>query len=239
MCIRDSFQLGDDPGVEAERGHAVAHQAHVFGRAYKGDGDGVNAVLERELEIFCIFFRERRRAHQDAGKIDALVLAEHAAVDDIAGHVLAVHFVDAQLDEPIGEQNARALLHVFSKGLEGGAHQRRRAQHLARRDDEPVAGFEQHGLMILEQPGANLGPLQIAQDAQRLALFLAQLADLLDDSGLAFVAAVGEVEPDHVNAGADQVANHGLSVGGGPERGDNLGAALRRGIRQVQIGKGH
>jgi hypothetical protein len=81
--------------------------------------------------------------------------------------------------------------------------------------------------------------LQIAQDAQRLALFLAQLADFLDDGGFAFVGAVGKVEPDHVNAGADQVANHGLRVGGGPERGDNLGAALRRGIRQVQIGKGH
>ena len=147
--------------------------------------------------------------------------------------------VDAQLDQSVGEQDARALFDVFSQGLEGGAHQRRRARHLARRDGEPVAGLEQHGLMILEQAGANLGPLQVAQDAQRLALFLAHLADLLDDGGLALVAAVGKIEPDDVHAGADQVANDGLGVGGGPERGDNFGAALRRGIRQVQIVKGH
>ena len=144
------FQLGDDPGVAAERGYAVAHQGHVFGRAHKGDGDGVDAVIERELEVFCVFLRQRGRAHQDAGKIDALVFAQQAAVDNIAGHVLAVHFVDAQLDESVGEQNARALLHVFGEGLEGGAHQRCRARHVARCDDEPVAGLEQHGQMIFE-----------------------------------------------------------------------------------------
>ncbi len=117
--------------------------------------------------------------------------------------------------------------------------QRCRARHFARRDDEAVAGLEQYGLMILEQPGADLGPLQVAQDAQRLALFLAHLADFLDDGDFALVRAVGKIEPDDVNAGVDHGANHGLRVGGGPECGDNLGAALRRGIRQVQIGKGH
>jgi hypothetical protein len=49
------FQLGDDPGVAAEGGHAIAHQAHVFGGAHKGDGDGVDAVLERELQVFGSF----------------------------------------------------------------------------------------------------------------------------------------------------------------------------------------
>jgi hypothetical protein len=58
-------------------------------------------------------------------------------------------------------------------------------------------------------------------------------------ASFALVGAVGKIEADHVDAGANHVANHGLGVGGGSERGDNLGAALRRGIRQVQIGKGH
>ncbi len=115
------FQLGDDPGVAAERRDAIAHQAHIFSRAHKGDGDGVDAVIERELEVFGVFLRERGRAHRDAGKIDAFVLAQHAAVDDLADHVVADHFVDAQLDEPVGEQNARALLDIFREGLEGGA----------------------------------------------------------------------------------------------------------------------
>ena len=111
------FELGDDPGIAAECGYAIAHQGYIFGRAHKRDGDGVDAVIERELEIFGIFLSERGRAHQNAGKIDAFVFAEHAAVDDIAGHVFAADLVDAQLDEPIGEQNARALLDDFRRGF--------------------------------------------------------------------------------------------------------------------------
>ena len=233
------FQLGDDPGVETEGGHAVAHQAHVFGRAHKRDGDGVDAVLKRELQIPGVLLRQRGCAHQHAGKIDAFVLAQQAAIHDVAGHVFAVDLVHAQLDQSVGEQNARALLHVFGQSLEGGAHARCRARHLAGRDDELMAGLEQHRQMILEQPGANLGPLQVTQDAQRLVLFLAQLADLPDDGGFALVAAVGEIEADDVDAGADQLANDRLCVGGRPERGDNLGAALRWGFRQIEVGKGH
>jgi hypothetical protein len=83
------FQLGDDPGFAAVGGDAVAHQADVFGGADKGDGDGVHAVLERELQIFGVFVGERGNAHRNAGKIDALVFAQHAAVDDFADHVVA------------------------------------------------------------------------------------------------------------------------------------------------------
>ena len=128
---------------------------------------------------------------------------------------------------------------IFGEGFEGGAYVGRSTHHLARRDDELVAGLEQYGLMIFEQPGANLGPLQVAEDAQRLAFFLAYLADFLNDGDLALVGAVRKVEPHYVNAGVDHFANDGLGVGSRPERGDNLGTALGRGIRQVQIGKGH
>ena len=130
------FQLGDDPGIGAVSGHAIAHQAHIFGGADKGHGDGVDAVIERELEIFGVFFSERGSAHQHAGKIDALAFAQHAAVDDVADHVFAGDLVHAQLDEAVGKQNPRALLDVFGEGLESGAHQRRACP--ARRADVMV-----------------------------------------------------------------------------------------------------
>ncbi len=118
------FELGDDPGIAAVCGDAIAHQADVFSGAHKGDGDGVDAVIERELEIDGVFFGERGRADQDAGKIDALAFAQHAAVDDVADHVAAEDLVDAELDEAVGEQDARALFDVFSEGFERGANQR-------------------------------------------------------------------------------------------------------------------
>jgi len=140
------------------------------------------------------------------------VFAQKAAVDDFADHVAAFYLVDAQLDEPVGEQNARALLNVFRQGLEGGAHQRRRARNLARRNDELFAGLQQHGLMILQPGGANLGPLQVAQDAHRLALLQAHLADHLDQRQLLLLSAVGKVQARHIDARANQITEDRLGV---------------------------
>jgi hypothetical protein len=147
----------------------------------------------------------------------------------------AVHFVNAQLDEAVVEQDARTLLYVFSERLEGGAHQVGRAGNVARRDGEFLAGFEHHGLVIFQLGGANLGSLQIAHDAERLALLAAYLADHLDQRQLFLVRAVGEVEAHHIHAGAHQLAEDRLGVGSRPESSDNLCAALRRGIGQAEF----
>ncbi len=132
------FQLGDDPGFAAQGGNAIAHQANVFRGADKGDGDGVHAVLEREFQVLGVLFGQRGNAHRDAGQVDALVFAQHAAVDDLADHIVAEHFVNAQLDQAVGEQNARALLDVFRQGLEGGADQGSGSRNFARGDGEPL-----------------------------------------------------------------------------------------------------
>ncbi len=113
--------LGDDPGLAAVGRYAVADEVDVFRGADEGDGDCVNAGAQGEFEVDIVFFGERRDADGDAGEVDALVFAEFAAVDDFADDVSAVDFVDAKLDEAVGEQDARALLHIFREGLEGGA----------------------------------------------------------------------------------------------------------------------
>ena len=69
------FKLGDDPGFAAVGGDAIAHQADVFSGADEGDGDGVDAVLEREFEVLGVLFSERGNADRNAGQVDALVLA--------------------------------------------------------------------------------------------------------------------------------------------------------------------
>ena len=81
------FQLGDDPGFAAQGRDAVAHQSDILRGAHKGDGDGVHAVFEGEFKVLGVFFRERRNAHRNAGQVDALVLAQQAAVDDVADDV--------------------------------------------------------------------------------------------------------------------------------------------------------
>ena len=121
------LQLGDDPGVGLQRVQAAPDVAHVVGGTHEGDGDGVDALRRSaKIEVFFVLLRQRRNLDRDAGKVDALVLAQHAAVDDLADDVFAVDAVDAQLDQTVREQNAGAGFEVLRQRLEGGADERTR-----------------------------------------------------------------------------------------------------------------
>ena len=199
------FELGDDPCVGVECSEAVLYVADVVGGADEGDGDGVDALADSEDEVFFVFFGERRNVDGDTGQVDSLVLAEHAAVDDLAGDVDALDGFDAELDEAVGEEDARAGFEVLGEGLEGGADERGGAFDLAWSDGETFACDELDGLVVLELAGADLGPLQVGEDADGLALLLRDGADHADELGLLRVGAVGEVETRDVEAGADEL----------------------------------
>ena len=169
------FELGDDPGIGVEGGEAVLDVADVVGGADEGDGDGVDALADGEDEVFLVLFGERGNFDGDAGEIDALVFAEHAAVDDLADDIDAFDLLDAQFDEAVGEQDAGAGLEVFGEGLEGGADESGGAFDLARGDGEALASDELDGLVALELAGADLGTLQVGEDADGLALLFGDL----------------------------------------------------------------
>ena len=133
--------------------------------------------------------------------------------------------LDAQLDEAVGEQDAGAGLEVFGERLEGGADERGGAFDLARGDGEALAGDQQHGLVVLQLAGADLRALQVGEDADGLAFFAGDVAHHLDQLGLLRMGAVREVEAGDVESGADELAEDFGSAGGGPEGGDDLGAA--------------
>ena len=102
--------------------------------------------------------------------------------------------LDVEFDEAVGEQDAGAGLEIFGERLEGGADERGGAFDLAGRDGEALAGDQLDGLVVLELAGADLGALQVGEDADGLAFFARDRADHLDELGLLGVGAVGEVE---------------------------------------------
>ena len=61
------------------------------------------------------------------------------------------------------------------------------------------------------------GPLQIGQNADRLALLARDLAHHGDQRRLLLVGAVRKVQPRHVQAGLHQLAEDLLRTGGGPQ----------------------
>ena len=77
--------------------------------------------------------------------------------------------------------------------------------------------------------------MQVAEDAERLVLFAAHLANHLDQGELFFVRAVGEIQSDNIDSRAHQIAKHRLGVRGGSKCGNDLGAALDGGFIQVRI----
>ena len=96
--------------------------------------------------------------------------------------------------------------------------------YLARSDGETLAGDELDGLVVLELAGADLGALEVGEDADWLVLLLRDGADHADELCFLLVGAVGEVEPGDVQAGADELAEDLRGAGCGAESCDDLGA---------------
>ena len=79
--------------------------------------------------------------------------------------------------------------------------------------------------MALEVASADLGALQVLQDANCASFPLSGAAQALDVQGVLFVSAVRKIQPRNVHAEAEQVAHSGLGVASRADGADNFGAA--------------
>src|SRR6185437_13982249 len=149
-----------------------------------------DAVRDGELKILLVFFRQGWHFHGNAGQVDAFVLAQQAAVDNAADGVGPLHALYAQLDQAVGEQNARTGFEVFRKRGERRSDDLRRPLLHGRGDRELFAGDQLHGLVVLQLAGTDLWPLQVGEDADGLAFRARNLADHLDQFELLRMAAV-------------------------------------------------
>ena len=66
--------------------------------------------------------------------------------------------------------------------------------------------------MILQQSGANLGPLQIAKDAERFVFFAADLADEFNNRQLPLMGTVRKIQANDIDARPHKIANDRLCV---------------------------
>ena len=80
----------------------------VSRRADKRQGNCVDAVIDPELQIFAIFFRQRGNRERDAREIDSLVLAKHASVKHVAENVFPADAANSQFNQAVAKQNASA-----------------------------------------------------------------------------------------------------------------------------------
>ena len=92
------FQLGDDRNVAAVIRNNLFHCLHVGGGADERKRDRIDALLEAEFEILTVFVRQSLNGERDSGQVDAFVLPEHSAIQDLADYVFAFDRIDAEFD---------------------------------------------------------------------------------------------------------------------------------------------
>src|ERR1700685_2594671 len=220
------FQLCDHGKIGAMFGDDLFYLAHIRSRTHERDSQHVDAVLEPKFQVGTIFFRQGRNGERDSRQIDALVFAEWAAVDHFAFDIFAAGANHAQFNQSVVKQNARARRDFPRQPLKSGWDHRRGAFDVARRNRDAGASLEGYWNSILHVAGANLGPLQVLQNADGALFFFSHAAQTLDVARVLFVGPVGEIQPGHVHAQAHQITQDRFRVTGRTDRTDDLCPAL-------------
>ena len=159
------------------------------------------------------------------GQVDALVVADRAADDDLGVDVVAVDLGDAQPDLAVVDQDLVAGRHVTRQaGVRRPAHLGR-ALDVARGDRERGAGLE-HDRAVGERLEPDLGALEVREDRHAVTRLVGREADVAVGRLVVGVGPVAHVEPGDVHAGLDQLT-------------DGLQAAGRRTQRAHDLRLGH
>src|SRR5690554_5793711 len=203
---------------------AVAHEAYRH---------PVDVELRPELQVLHVLVREGGDAEGRVGDVDALVVAQHAADHDLGLDGVALEADRPEAEATVVEQEDVAHLDVVHQTLVGDAHTLLITGAVVARGQIEARALLQCDLVLLEAAHADLGTLQVLQDADGDAELLGRGADVGNGLPVQLVVAVGEVEAEDVHPGQQQAADHLLGVRGGPQRGHDACAAGGYYLRRV------
>jgi|GEM_PF-5785315 len=220
------LELGDDRHLAPGLGHRRPRLVQVAGLPHEGHRDVVHAGLDREDQVLAVLRGEGLGAQRDTGKVDALVVLEEPAVDHLGAHqLLLVRLQDPELEEPVVEEDPVAGVHVRGEeGIGGGDDLLCPRHRLVGGDGERGPGDQLH-LPLHQLAGADLGTLEVAQDAHRLAHLQGGGPEHGERLRVLRLGPVAEVHPGDVHAGVQQVLEDPGLQRSGPEGTDDLGAS--------------
>jgi hypothetical protein len=159
--------------------------------------------------------------------VDPLALAEFAALDHAGLDFGGRRRFHAELDPPVVQEQPAAGRHRTGQ-LRGSCRDAPAAPGLlANRQRQRVSGRERDRSPALECARAQLGPAEVLEHRRMAAGAASGLPHLVKPRGVLGLAAVREVQPEDVNAGAHERLDRGGAAAGGAERGDDLRRAHR------------
>ena len=181
--------------------------------------------LQRELEVLDVLLRQRGHGHVHAGQRQALVVADRATLGDRADDVVSVDVLDDETDVAVVDQQPVARRGVLGELLVGGRHPVVGAFAII---DGDADGFTvgPEGRAVGEPAEADLGALQVGEDADGASGHVGGGAYPLVVGLVIGVVAVAEVQPCDVHPGLDQGPDGLVAGGGRAERTDDLSASI-------------
>jgi hypothetical protein len=171
---------------------------------HEAERDEVDTERGSKRQIRSIFGGQRRCRERHARRVDALVLAEEAAVDDNRIHAARVHTDDLQLDPSIVKQETIARFDRARQAVKRGEDEAGTAFSSSCLDAKPIALGERKWRPGCKPPRADLRAAKILQDRDNPLCAAGGLADQDGDARVLLVRAVREVEPKQIDAGRDE-----------------------------------
>ncbi|GAA2880097.1 hypothetical protein GCM10020220_082540 [Nonomuraea rubra] len=199
------LDLGEQREADGLLLHDVAHHVGVGRAADEGQGDHVEAGAQRPAQVGLVLVGERRGADVDARQVEALVVGDHAADDDAGDDALAVDAGGLQHEAAVVDEDRVTGADVLGQPLVGGGDLLAVARHVFGGDGEDVAEAQPDGA-FLERADTDLGALQVGEHAYTAAEVGRHRLDPVVNLSVQVMIAMAEVEPCHVHARGDQLA---------------------------------
>ena len=112
--------------------------------------------------------------------------------------------LDAQLHQTIGEQNAAAATHFAGQSGEGSREQPGISLHSPGGDGDRRARAQFDGCSPRQQSGANLRPLKVLKNRQRLSALPGQAAHQAQTPCVLRVSAVRKIQAGDIHPGVEK-----------------------------------
>ena len=214
-------------------GNEIFDLSQVGRVSHKAESHPVDPLLQAEGEIRLVLVGEGTDRQLHIGEINPFVVGENPSNRDGAmqGLVSLINLINLHLDPTVIQKDATACGHLMGEPVVGHGCNGPITGHLAGGEAETVP-LGQGDRSVEKTPKSNFRALQVLENADIDAQFGGNLADGGDSHSMLAVIAVGKVEAKGGRSGGDQLTQPLGRLGGGTDRGHDLGATH-------EIGLGH
>ena len=198
------LHLGQDRDPPTDLVHDRVHVLDIGRTAHERQEDHVDADAQRPAQVVLVLLRQRRHAHGHPGQVDALVVADRAALEHPGAHPGSVDLDHLELDLAVVDQHGVPGVAVVGQALVRGAALRHVAEDVLGRDRE-LSPIVQEDRAVGEPAEPDLGALQVGDDAHTAVELLGRTAHVGVGLRMHGVLAMGHVQAGDVHARLDEL----------------------------------